>query len=70
MVNKRLIAEMYSHKFRAEIKLSELMSHDVFSMCEHCQESPSYQRHVAEVHFLEEKIKYLDLLIDIVLSDA
>lgn len=69
MVSRKMLQTMFSLKFQAETKLTELERHDTFAACSACNESPSYQMHVSELRWLEEKIKLMDLLIDIYLSD-
>jgi hypothetical protein len=70
MLNRKLLDALYSQKFQDEAKLIRLKGEDTFACCTACNESPSYQRHIAEVQFLEERIKYIGLLIGIVLSET
>jgi len=69
MKNRKLLDALYYEKVRAEDKLGKLKKEDTFACCATCNESPSYQRHISEIEFLERTIKYIDLLIDIYLSE-
>lgn len=69
MPSRKVLETLFSQKFQAEVKLAELSKHDTFAACSTCNESPSYQIHVSEMRWLDEKIKLMDLLIDIYLSD-
>lgn len=69
MPSRKVLETLFSQKFQAEVKLAELSKHDTFDACSMCNESPSYQMHLSEMRWLDEKIKLMDLLIDIYLSD-
>lgn len=70
MVSRKLLDALYGQKFQDEAKLVRLRGEDTFACCATCNESPSYQRHIAEIQFLEARIKYIDSLLDIVLSET
>jgi transcription initiation factor IIE alpha subunit len=69
MVSRKMLETMFSERSQAERKLLELQRHDTFQCCTTCNESLSYQAHTAHIRWLEEKIKLLDSLIDIYLTD-
>jgi len=69
MVSRKMLQTMFSLNFQAETKLTELERYDTFAACSTCNESPSYQMHLSEMRWLDEKTKLMDLLIDIYLSD-
>lgn len=69
MPSRKVLESLFSQKFQAETKRDELGRQDTFAACPACNESPSYQMHLSEMRWLEEKIMLMDLLIDIYLSD-
>ena len=65
MVSRKMLETMFSERFQAEHELAELQRYEAFHSCPTCNESSSYQAHIAHIRWLEEKIKLLNLLIDV-----